>query len=222
MPTCNIAEIVHNKWLQQSGNKMICLYETTMDDMIRTFMQFANYRTWLKGGSDGKGLDSASLKLKAAARCGDPKMLVDAMKSYPGAEDVNTRDCALEGSEFFGSTKRKLNLPPGVDCDSHRPDKVNYSIPRPNTRATRQRIEESLSYAIHSVAHTTSVLETDCLASKWHYCKITTQLSQTMLDTAGHYMDYVQCQSRDWETWHTCSNIQRAQEGISLSQQFGV
>ena len=90
-------------------------------------------------------------------------MLANAMKSYPGAADANTRDCALEGSELFGSTKRKLNLPPGVDCDSHRPDKVNYCIPRPNTRATRQRIEKSLSSAEHGVAHTTSVLETDCL-----------------------------------------------------------
>jgi hypothetical protein len=109
-------------------------------------------------GFDGKGSDSASLKLKAVAKCGDPKMLADAMKSYLGAEDVNTRDCALEWSEFFGSTKRKLNLPPSTDCDSHGPDKVNYSIPHPNTRATRQRIEESLSSPIHGVTHTTSVI----------------------------------------------------------------
>ena len=137
-----LAETIHNKWLQQSGNKMTCLYEATVDDMIRAFMQIANYRAWLKGGSHGKGPDSASLKLKAAARCGDPKILVDAMKSYPGAKDVNIRDCALEGSQLFGSTKRKLNMPPGADCDSHRPDKVNYSIPRPNIWATRQRIED--------------------------------------------------------------------------------
>ena len=141
MPTCNLVETVHNKWLQQSGNKMICLYEATVDDMIRVFMQIANYRTWLKGGYDGKGPDSASLKLKAATMYGDPKMLVDAMKSYPGAKDVNTRYCALEGSELFGSTKRKSNLPPGADCDSHRLDKVNYFIPRSNTRVTHQRIE---------------------------------------------------------------------------------
>ena len=31
------------------------------------------------------------------------------------------------------------------------------------------------------------------------HCNITTQLSQTMLDTTGHYRDYVQCQSHDWE-----------------------
>jgi hypothetical protein len=50
MPTCNLAENVHNKWLQQSGNKMICLYEATVDNMIRAFIQIANYWTWLKGG----------------------------------------------------------------------------------------------------------------------------------------------------------------------------
>ena len=172
MPTCNLVETVDNKWIQQSGNKMTCLYETTVDNMIYTFIQMANYRAWLKGGSHGKGLDSASLKLKAAAKFGDPKFLADAMKSFPGAEDVHTGDCALEGSELLGSSKRKLNMPLGGDCDSHRFDKVNFSIPRPNTRATRQRIEESLNSAEHGVTHTTSVLETDCLASNWHIARL--------------------------------------------------
>jgi hypothetical protein len=113
--------------------------------MIRAFTQIANYWAWLKGGYNGKGHDSVSLKLKAAARCGDPKLLVDAMLFFPRAEDVNTRDCAVEGSKLFGSTKPKLNLPPGVDCDSHQLDKVIFSIPHPNTRATRQCIKESLS-----------------------------------------------------------------------------
>ena len=126
----------------------------------------------MKGGSDGKGPDLASLKLKVAVMCGDPKMLAATMKSYPRAEGVNTRDCTLERSELFGSTKRKLNLLSGVDCDSHRLDKMNYSIPRPNTRATRQCIGESLRSAIHGVAHTTSVLETGCLASKWYIAKL--------------------------------------------------
>ena len=46
------------------------------------------------------------------------------------------------------------------------------------------------------------------------HCKITTQLSQTMLGSASHYRDYVQCQSQDWDTWHTCFNIQRVQDRI--------
>ena len=46
------------------------------------------------------------------------------------------------------------------------------------------------------------------------HCKITTVLSQIMLGSAGHYRDYVQCQSRDWKTWHTCFNIQRVHDRI--------
>ena len=172
MPTCNLAETVHNKWLQQFGNKMTYLYEAIVDDMIHAFIQTANYQAWLKNGLDGKGPDFTSLKLKVAARCGNPKILADAMKFYPGTEGANTRDCALEGSELFGSTKRKLNLPPGVDCDFHRLDKVNYSINCPNTQATRQRIEESLTFVEHVVVHTTSVLETKCLVFNWHIARL--------------------------------------------------
>ena len=45
-------------------------------------LQITDYE--LKGGSTGTGHDSASLKLKATTRCGDPKLLADVMKSYPG------------------------------------------------------------------------------------------------------------------------------------------
>ena len=86
---------------------MTCLYEATLNNMIRAFMHIATHWAWLKGGSDGKGLDSMSLKLKAATTCEDPKILGDAMKSYLMAKNINTRDCTLEGSELFGSTKRK-------------------------------------------------------------------------------------------------------------------
>jgi hypothetical protein len=144
----------------------------TVDNLIHAFMQIANYRSWLRGGSTGKGPDSVSLKSKAVARWADPKLLADAMKSYPGLEYLNTRDCALEGSELFGSTKRKFDIPPGAGCDSHRPDKVNYFIPRPNTRVKRSYIEESLVSADHGVAHTTSVLETDCSSSHWHIARL--------------------------------------------------
>ena len=102
----------------------------------------------------------------------------DAMNSYQVAKNVNTRDCALEGSELFGSTKCKLNLSPGVEYDSHQSDKVNYSIPRPYTRATCQCIEESLNSTFHGVAHTSSMLETDCLASKWHIAQLPPNLAK--------------------------------------------
>ena len=84
---------------------MTCLYEVTMDDLFRAFIQIANDRSWLRSGSIGKGHNPVSLKLKVASKCGNLELLADAIRSYLGAEDLNTRDGALEGSELFGSTK---------------------------------------------------------------------------------------------------------------------
>ena len=69
--------------------------------------------------STSKGHDSTSLKLKAIAKCGDPRPMVEAMKSYLGIEGLRTKDCALEGTKLFASTKWKLDLPLGADYDSH-------------------------------------------------------------------------------------------------------
>ena len=65
---------------------MTCSYEAIVDDTICAFIQITNYWACLKGNLVDKGPDSASLKLKAAARCGDLKMLAHAMKFYLGAE----------------------------------------------------------------------------------------------------------------------------------------
>lgn len=151
---------------------MTCLYEATVDDMIRAFMQITSYRSWLKGGKGGKGPDRAELRLRHAQRSGDPKLIAEAVNSYPGAEDLLTKKGGLEGAEIFGSTKRKLDLPPGSSHDSHRYDTVNYSIPRDGTRSTRARIEEALSQPDSGVEHTTSVQETDCDPSKWHIARL--------------------------------------------------
>jgi hypothetical protein len=37
-PSCNLSEIVHNKWLQQSGNCGNDLFAATCDDKIRAVM----------------------------------------------------------------------------------------------------------------------------------------------------------------------------------------
>jgi hypothetical protein len=78
-------------------------------------------------------------------------MIAEAMKAYPGGADVLSKGKGLEGAEIFGSTKRKLDLPPGSALDSHCSDKVNYSIPAMNTRSSRARIEEALSDPTHGV-----------------------------------------------------------------------
>ena len=89
-----------------------------------------DYKASLKGGSNGKSLDLVSLKLTTALACGDPKVLIDAIKSYPEAEDVNIRDCALKGSKLFGPNKRKLNMPHGVKCGSHQPEGGFVPLPQ--------------------------------------------------------------------------------------------
>ena len=147
---------------------MTCLCKVTVDDLIRAFMHIANYKSWLRGGYVGKTTDSCPCKLKVVAGCEDGKLLVEPMKSYLGAEGLNIGDCALEGFKLFGSTKRKLNMPPGADCVSHRFDKVNYSIPRLDIKAKKTRKEKSLNSNEHGVAHTTSLLEIDCPSFHWH------------------------------------------------------
>ena len=78
----NLIKTVHKKWLQYSGNKMTCLYEVTMDNLIFVFLQIANYISWLRYGSTCKGHGFVFLKLKAATMCEDLKLLADFMKSY--------------------------------------------------------------------------------------------------------------------------------------------
>ena len=120
MPSCNLVETVHNRWLQQSGNQMTCLYEATMDDFIHAFMHTTNYRTYLKGGRSWQDPDKAELKLWATQKSGDAEMIVKVLSSFPGAEDLITKPRGLEGAEIFGSSERKLDLPLGSHNDSHR------------------------------------------------------------------------------------------------------
>ena len=84
MPSCNLAETVHNRWLQQSGNMMTCLYAATVDDLIRAFMQITSYRAWLKGGTSGKGPDKGMLWLRSAHCLDDLKLIDEAVRNFPG------------------------------------------------------------------------------------------------------------------------------------------
>ena len=61
-------------------------------------------RGW-KGIQLGKGHDSTSLILKVVATCGDPTLLVVALKSHLWVKGIKTRDCMLKGSKLLASTK---------------------------------------------------------------------------------------------------------------------
>ena len=98
MPSCNLAESIHNKWFQASGNKGGDLY-------IRAFLQVVAYYQFFKGGIGGDGPSKEGLKLKGAQRTGDPIVLQKALLDMPGGEEFCTRDLHLEGAKVFGSQK---------------------------------------------------------------------------------------------------------------------
>ena len=55
MLSCNLAESVHNKWLQASGSKGGDLYVATVDDYNCAFLQVVAYYQFLKGEIGGDG-----------------------------------------------------------------------------------------------------------------------------------------------------------------------
>jgi hypothetical protein len=53
-------------------------------------MQIVIYRDWIKDGSSGKGLDQASFEVEGSTFIRNPKLLAKVMKSYLGAQKMNT------------------------------------------------------------------------------------------------------------------------------------
>jgi hypothetical protein len=141
MPSCNLADSMHHKWNQQSGNRGSDLYIATVDDFIRALMQVVRYYQYLKGDRAGTGPGIEELQCRAAQRTAertrDPKVLNVAMAKLPGAELFCTHAPHMAGEEVFGSQKQKADIPLGFEGESHRPDKVNFSRPRIVTRSSR-------------------------------------------------------------------------------------
>lgn len=92
-------------------------------------MQCTKYYAYLKGDRFGTGPGKEELRLQAAQRSSDAKRIVAALEQMPRANQWCTRKPQLDGEEVFGTAKRKLDMPPGHDCDSHKPDKLNFSHP---------------------------------------------------------------------------------------------
>jgi hypothetical protein len=166
MSSCNLSETAHNKWLQQSGNRDNDLFVATCDDKMQAVMQMTNYMAYLKGKESGTGPSKQVLKLRAARRSGDPKKIEEALSKLLGIEVATTRIPHLEGEEIFGSTKRKLDLPPGDDGDSHRLDKVNFSQPRVQTRSITAHTEVAGASVAGAdkdkLPHVTTALQSNC------------------------------------------------------------
>ena len=50
MPIYNLSVIIHNKWLQASGNKMVDLYSATVDDYSMVALHSIGYFNFLRNG----------------------------------------------------------------------------------------------------------------------------------------------------------------------------
>jgi hypothetical protein len=140
MPSCNLAETVHNTWHQQSGSYGNDLYVATMDDFVRAFMQVSRYYQFFKDDLIGIGPGKEELMLciaqRSAQRSGNPKVLNAGIAKMHGAAEFCTREPHFEGEEVFGSQKCKADVLLGSEHKSHRPDKVNFSHPWVQTRST--------------------------------------------------------------------------------------
>jgi hypothetical protein len=109
---------------------MTDLYDATFDDYCRAALQSIAYHNFFKGRGCGTSPDRNVLKLRSATRFGDPKQIAQAVSDLSSDAGLNSRISHLEGESIFGSAKRKLDLPPGDDSDSHRHDRVNFTLPK--------------------------------------------------------------------------------------------
>lgn len=150
MASCNLIEMVYNKWLQASGKNGGDFYVTTVDDYVRAFMQVVAYYQYLRKSVGSIGLDEEELRLKNAQRHAkvitDPKVFKEAILDMPRAAKFCTHNSHLKGDECFGSTKQKLDLPLRIDEELHRLDEVNYFHPHILRQITRACMEIASYY----------------------------------------------------------------------------
>ena len=97
------------------------------------------YYQYPKGNHAGTGPGKEELLLRVAQRSaeqtGNPRALTEAISSISGVEEFFNREPHLEDEEVFGSQRRKADMALGCEYDSHRLDKVNFSLPRVQTRS---------------------------------------------------------------------------------------
>jgi hypothetical protein len=115
MSSYNLAEIVHNKWLQQLTNRGNDLYVAIVVDFVRALTQVSRYYQYLKDelARTGPGKEELILRVAqhSAHRYGNPKVLNAAITKMPGAVEFCTSEPHFKGEEVFGSQKRKVDVP---------------------------------------------------------------------------------------------------------------
>ena len=131
---------------------MVDLYSATIDNYSRAALQSSGYFNFLKGGHSSMGPSTSALKLQLTSRISNPSKIAKLVNDVSDVAGANTRVPHLERKRFFGSAKRKLDLPPGDETNSHRHDCVNYSVPKLSKKGSlsQSRIALSIPTNAHS------------------------------------------------------------------------
>lgn len=198
MPSCNLAESIHNRWKQHCGDRGNDLYVAVVDVFVRAFMQCVGYFQLLKEKRPRKGPSKEELKLRraqrSAAKTRNPKVLHKAILNLPRADEWCTRNPHLKGEEVCVSLKQKPDVAFRDERESHRPDKISVSRPRVQTRAARRESNYPPTVAIADSPtsskedqadlhphqsplpvvyhHVTSIEKTACNSSEWHIARL--------------------------------------------------
>jgi hypothetical protein len=77
------------------------------------------YYAFLQGGAYGINLNQNELHLRRASQFGDLVKIIVAIAKYTSSFGLFVRILHLEGEKMFGSTKRKVDLPPRLEANSH-------------------------------------------------------------------------------------------------------
>ena len=129
------------------------------------------------------GHSRKELKLRSvqhrAQRTGDQGVIQSTLLGIPRVDEFFIHDPHHEGAEVFGSQKWKLDISIGADEDSHRPNTVNFSRPRPPKRVMRSHATivekvESFAEQVHTsplpitdICHVTAVQESNVNERTW-------------------------------------------------------
>jgi len=111
MPSYNLTEIVHNRWLQQLENHGKDLYIATIDDFVRAFMQMVRYYQYLKENQAGTRPRKEDLLLwvaqQSVERTRNPKALMKAILNNPRVKELVNREPHFKGDEVLTFDRKK-------------------------------------------------------------------------------------------------------------------
>jgi hypothetical protein len=108
--------------------KEVLTCATTSNDYMQAFRQLTLYYVFLSGRSR-TSLDRDELQLCKVSQSNDPLQMAIVIVRLAPSSSYTSRILHLEDEKVFGSVKPNQNLPLGLEGNSHKHDRVNFSRP---------------------------------------------------------------------------------------------